>query len=223
MTTPRPPFDALVLAGGRARRLDGASKPDVLVGGRRLLDRVLDAVAGAGRTVVVGPPGLAPPPVLCVQEDPPWGGPVAGLEAGLRALARATDEPARATDAPAGPAGGGIPALVLVLACDTPLVAPLVTALLAEAGAAVSAGQDGAWVVDTGRRPQPLVGAYRRGFLEAALARAHAAGGTRDASVRRLLEGARLRHVPDAVGQAADADTWDDVARLDERLRARED
>ncbi|MYQ48709.1 NTP transferase domain-containing protein, partial [Streptomyces sp. SID4985] len=35
------PYDAVVLAGGAARRLGGADKPGVRVGGRPLLDRVL--------------------------------------------------------------------------------------------------------------------------------------------------------------------------------------
>ncbi|MZF89845.1 NTP transferase domain-containing protein, partial [Streptomyces sp. SID5643] len=33
-------YDAVVLAGGAARRLGGADKPGVRVGGRPLLDRV---------------------------------------------------------------------------------------------------------------------------------------------------------------------------------------
>ncbi|MYS16776.1 NTP transferase domain-containing protein, partial [Streptomyces sp. SID4982] len=33
------PYDAVVLAGGGARRLGGADKPGVQVGGRALLDR----------------------------------------------------------------------------------------------------------------------------------------------------------------------------------------
>ncbi|MGW4109093.1 NTP transferase domain-containing protein, partial [Streptomyces sp. NPDC004976] len=36
-------YDAVVLAGGAARRLGGADKPGVRVGGRALLDRVLAA------------------------------------------------------------------------------------------------------------------------------------------------------------------------------------
>ncbi|MBT2472738.1 NTP transferase domain-containing protein, partial [Streptomyces sp. ISL-66] len=47
-------YDAIVLAGGAARRLGGADKPGLLVGGRPLLDRVLDACADARTTVVVG-------------------------------------------------------------------------------------------------------------------------------------------------------------------------
>ncbi|MEU7054400.1 NTP transferase domain-containing protein, partial [Streptomyces eurythermus] len=41
------PYDAVVLAGGAARRLGGADKPGVRVGGRALLDRVL-ATRGSG-------------------------------------------------------------------------------------------------------------------------------------------------------------------------------
>lgn len=47
-------YDAIVLAGGAAKRLGGADKPGVRVGGRALLDRVLGACTGAGTTVVVG-------------------------------------------------------------------------------------------------------------------------------------------------------------------------
>ena len=44
---PGPAYDAVVLAGGAARRLGGADKPGVRVGGRALLDRVLTACADA--------------------------------------------------------------------------------------------------------------------------------------------------------------------------------
>ena len=37
-------MDAIVLAGGKATRLDGADKTALVVGGRTLLERVLDAV-----------------------------------------------------------------------------------------------------------------------------------------------------------------------------------
>ncbi|WP_438949006.1 NTP transferase domain-containing protein, partial [Streptomyces harbinensis] len=43
VTDDPPVFDAIVLAGGAARRLGGADKAAVTVGGRPLLDRVLDA------------------------------------------------------------------------------------------------------------------------------------------------------------------------------------
>ncbi|MFE4697878.1 NTP transferase domain-containing protein [Streptomyces sp. NPDC056738] len=77
-------YDAVVLAGGAARRLGGEDKPGVRVGGRTLLDRVLAACADAARTVVVAGPRPTARPVEWAREDPPGGGPLAALDAGLR-------------------------------------------------------------------------------------------------------------------------------------------
>ncbi|MCX5284487.1 NTP transferase domain-containing protein [Streptomyces sp. NBC_00198] len=77
-------YDAVVLAGGSARRLGGADKPGVRVGGRALLDRVLAACVDAAVTVVVAEPRATARPVRWAREDPPGGGPVAALDAGLR-------------------------------------------------------------------------------------------------------------------------------------------
>lgn len=185
-------FDAVVLAGGAATRLGGADKPEVLVGGRALLDHALAAVAGAERVVVVGPPALARPGVPTVLEDPPGGGPVAGLAAGLAALGPGAD-------------------VVVVLACDVPGANPLVPALLASARSL-----DGARVVDRDGRPQHLLAAYRRAALDAVLADL---GDPRGAAIRRLVATLRLVDVPDPGGLSADADTWADVDALDARLR----
>ncbi|MEV6016485.1 DUF6457 domain-containing protein [Streptomyces sp. NPDC051997] len=73
-----------MLAGGAARRLGGEDKPGVRVGGRTLLDRVLAACADATRTVVVAGPRPTARPVEWAREDPPGGGPLAALDAGLR-------------------------------------------------------------------------------------------------------------------------------------------
>ncbi|MFE1289542.1 NTP transferase domain-containing protein [Streptomyces sp. NPDC058751] len=77
-------YDAVVLAGGAARRLGGEDKPGVRVGGRTLLDRVLSACADATRTVVVAGSRPTARPVEWAREDPPGGGPLAALDAGLR-------------------------------------------------------------------------------------------------------------------------------------------
>uniref|UniRef100_A0AAU3I2I8 Molybdenum cofactor guanylyltransferase n=1 Tax=Streptomyces sp. NBC_01393 TaxID=2903851 RepID=A0AAU3I2I8_9ACTN len=77
-------YDAVVLAGGAARRLGGEDKPGVRVGGRTLLDRVLAACADATRTVVVARPRPTARAVEWAREDPPGGGPLAALDAGLR-------------------------------------------------------------------------------------------------------------------------------------------
>lgn len=188
------PFDALVLAGGEGRRLGGVSKAELRIGARTYLDRALEAVGAAERRVVVGPPELARPGVPTTLEDPPLGGPVAGIAAGLDHL---------------GPAGAP---WVAVLACDVPRAAgllPLLTAALAEDLAA-----DGAVVVDGEGHRQALVGMYRRDALAAAVAALADDGGTRDRSVRSLVGGLRLVEVPDPAGLSVDADTWDDVAVL---------
>ncbi|MFH8567697.1 NTP transferase domain-containing protein [Streptomyces sp. NPDC017993] len=77
-------YDTIVLAGGAARRLGGADKPALSVGGRPLLDRVLAACPDAAVTVVVGPRRATSRAVVRALEDPPGGGPLAALDAGLR-------------------------------------------------------------------------------------------------------------------------------------------
>lgn len=182
-------YDAVVLAGGEGRRLGGVSKGEVRVGGRPLLDRALDAVAGARRRVVVGPDELARPGVVTTLEDPPLGGPVAGIEAGLAHLADAD--------------------VVVVLACDVPRAGDVVPALLGALAAAPDA--DAAMATDADGRRQPLLAAYRRGALADALA---TLGTARDAAVRALVAGMRVAEVP--AGHAADdTDTWQDVAAFD--------
>ncbi|WP_198671742.1 NTP transferase domain-containing protein [Desertihabitans aurantiacus] len=183
-------YDALVLAGGRARRLDGASKPEVELRGRRLVDHVLGAVTGADAAVVVAPETLVlPEGVRRTLESPPSGGPVAGLVAGLAALA-----------------DGRTPGQVtVVLGCDAPFVAGALPRLLA--ALAADPQLDGAVLADTDGRRQWLSAAYRT----EALRRALGSSDGRDAAARAVLGGLRL-HVEPARGlEAVDLDTWDDI------------
>lgn len=122
------PWDAIVLAGGRAARLGGTAKADLVVDGRTLLDRTLDAVAGATRIVVVGDVGA--PGAIVVQEEPRFGGPAAAIGAGLAEVRSPW---------------------VLIAACDHPFVAEAVDPLLdARTG-------DGVVAVDAGGRRQHLL------------------------------------------------------------------
>ncbi|MEU9308074.1 NTP transferase domain-containing protein [Streptomyces sp. NPDC048256] len=188
--------DAVVLAGGGARRLGGADKPGVRVGGRALLDRVLGACADARTTVVVADPRPTARPVRWAREDPPGAGPVAALDAGLRHTA--------ADD-------------VLVLSADLPFLAAdtvrrLLTAL--RAGAA-----EGVLLTDADGRDQPLVAAYRTAALRRELAVLTAGeGGLTGLPLRRLTAGLELTRVPDPVA-SFDCDTWDDIAAARARIR----
>lgn len=198
-------LDAVILAGGRSSRLGGTPKAELEVGGVRLVDLAVAAAvaAGAGRTVVAGPPGLVAPPVISRREDPPFGGPVAGVAAALDALPHA--EPHAETDA----------AWVLVLSCDLPHARAVAVALADAARAAtVSPSGDGidGICLDDGR-PQWLTAVYRRARLDEALARL---GAVRDASVGALVGGLRLDRIADVDGLAADVDTWADLRRARE-------
>ncbi|MFI1704574.1 NTP transferase domain-containing protein [Streptomyces griseoruber] len=189
-------YDAVVLAGGGARRLGGADKPGVRVGGRALLDRVLAACADARTTVVVADPRPTARPVRWAREDPPGGGPVAALDAGLW---RTTADD------------------VLVLSADLPfLAAGTVRRLLAALRAGTT---EGALLTDAEGRDQPLVAAYRTAALRRELAPLGAApGGLTGLPLRRLTAGLDLTRVPDPVA-SFDCDTWDDIATARARIR----
>jgi molybdopterin-guanine dinucleotide biosynthesis protein A len=182
------PWTALVLAGGRAKRLGGQPKPQLEVGGRSMLATVLAATEGATARVVVGPPQPVPPDVVVVREEPPGGGPVAALRAGL-AVVRTE--------------------VVAVLAADLPF---LTAALVDELRARLTG--DGALVVDDTGQDQLLLGVWRTAALRAAVAAAPP-GPT---SMRRVLAPLAVRRLRPAVPAGrpppwTDCDTPADLAR----------
>lgn len=190
------PYDAVVLAGGGARRLGGADKPGVQVGGRALLDRVLDACADAATTVVVADPRSTIRPVRWAREEPPGAGPVAALDAGLR-LTTAEHAVVLSADLP-------------FLGADT--LHRLLTALR-------DTGADGAMLTDDDGRDQPLVAAYRTAALRGALADLAAAhDGLTGLPLRRLTGALRLTRLTDPLA-SFDCDTWDDIAHARARIR----
>jgi molybdopterin-guanine dinucleotide biosynthesis protein A len=187
-------YDAVVPAGGAARRLGGTDKPALAVGGRTLLDRVLAVCADAERTVVVGPRRPTARPVHWTREEPAGGGPLPALAAGLAALG-----------------GPDRPPVVLVLAADLPfLTADTVAALTG----ALTGEWEGVLLTDAGGRDQPLAAAYRAEPLrrEAALLRSEY-GTLSGLPLRLLTAELTLRRIPDPTGRASfDCDTWEDVA-----------
>ncbi|MFC5219184.1 NTP transferase domain-containing protein [Streptomyces coerulescens] len=189
-------YDAVVLAGGAARRLGGVDKPGVSVGGRPLLDRVLAACADARTTVVVAGPRPTARPVTWAREDPPGGGPLAALGAGLRHTSAES---------------------VVVLSADLPF---LDEATVLRLLAALRDGDaDGALLTDADGRDQPLVAAYRASALRReldALAEQH--DGLTGLPLRRLTGALDLTRVPDPVA-SFDCDTWDDIATARARIR----
>ncbi|MER7814408.1 NTP transferase domain-containing protein [Streptomyces sp. NPDC096153] len=190
-------YDAIVLAGGAARRLGGADKPGLSVGGRTLLDRVLTASRGADRTIVVGGRRTTARPVTWTLEAPPGGGPLAALHAGLRRSGAPT---------------------VVVLSADLPFLDEGTVRRLLDA--LEDGGREGALLVDASGRDQPLVAAYRAEPLHrelALLATEH--GGLTGLPVRLLTGELDLDRVSARPLAAYDCDTWEDIVTARARIR----
>lgn len=183
---------AIVLTGGSAVRLDGADKASIEVAGRTLLDRALDALVDIDDVVVVGPQVFTERPVTFRQEDPPQGGPAAGIVAGLSGFPR-------------------LPRRVAVLAVDLPRVTAATFRRLCTAYAG-----DGALLVDAGGRRQFLCGVYDAAMLTAA-----GTGDVHGMSMRTMLSTLDLVEVAAVDDESLDVDTWADVRALRERFEPR--
>jgi molybdopterin-guanine dinucleotide biosynthesis protein A len=140
-------ISAAILAGGLARRLGGADKASLVIGGSRIIERqlaALAAVTGGGRDVVI------------VANDPSR-----YRDLGVRIVADVI--------AGAGALGGLYTGLLdarhdrlLVLACDLPFVsAALLERLAVESG---TGEQVDAVVPRSARGLEPLCAVYRRGI-----------------------------------------------------------
>ncbi|HWD61912.1 MAG TPA: NTP transferase domain-containing protein [Humibacter sp.] len=203
-TDASPTIDAIILAGGRASRLDGVDKPALIVGGARLVDRAIAAagVLAADAIVLVGPhrARTAAPDtaalLIAVREDPPFGGPVAALAAGLTKVTAT---------------------FILLLAADLPHVELAVDRLatmienVAGGSEPENTAADGLVLVDAAGRDQWLTGIYRAESLRSAIGGLPA--GSTNAPLHAVMRCLRLERIPDH-GSTVDIDTWDDAERF---------
>lgn len=186
---------AIVLAGGRSRRF-GSDKLAAPLGERTLLESAISELPADWLVVLVGPDRELSAAVIekrrltWVREDPPGGGPAAGLVAGI---ACAIEHGAQIVvtlpgDAPSGGRAAG--ALVAALGTDPAVVA-----------------------IDADGREQPLQFAARIGALDRLAQRGNAAG----MRARDLLpELGDYRRVRLDRRLTLDIDTPEDLARLSE-------
>lgn len=198
--------DLIVLAGGGGTRLGGLDKAGLVVAGRPLLERVLQGAGLARQVVVVAPPGVVVPDgVLRTMEDPPGGGPVAGIAAGLTALARSTSS-AHSTSS----------AWTVVIAVDQPAAGQAIPALV-QAAANADPGVDILCPHDDQGHAQWLLAAYRTTSLTQALG---PLGTGHNISVRRMVQDLVIADVP--TPHQGDIDTWADHKTWEQRLGARD-
>jgi molybdopterin-guanine dinucleotide biosynthesis protein A len=203
-------FDAIVLAGGAGRRLASGSgdasvagvvnvagvasvdKALVDVGGRPLIEWVLDAVAEAQQRIVVGPwrPLSTGNGVRWCIEEPPGSGPCAGLAAGAALVQAET---------------------VVVLAVDLPYIAGAVPRLRAALEDGTASRVDAAVLVTADGRRNYVAAAWRTQALRAALA----SGGTRLRDLYAQTE--YVADVADLGGWGEDCDTPEQLERARQR------
>ncbi|MDP4675744.1 MAG: molybdenum cofactor guanylyltransferase [Candidatus Nanopelagicales bacterium] len=185
---------ALVLAGGGSRRM-GRDKLSLERGGQTLLSVVVagvDAAFASGghrpNIVVVGPQRQHLAHGRWVCEEPPGGGPVAGIAAGLNEVSTPW---------------------VALLAGDAPHGPRALPVLWSVAGS-LGADIDGVCVQGSDGRTQPLCGIYRRGQLREAVGSLDAVAG---AAVRSLFGHLRIITVADQWAAADDIDEPADAQR----------
>jgi molybdopterin-guanine dinucleotide biosynthesis protein A len=192
-------FSGVLLAGGTAARMDGIDKASIELGGRTLLEICLDAFLDADEVVVVGPRTVRTTrPVTFTREDPPQGGPVAGLLTGVDMLLR----PAQ---------------LIGVLAVDMPHVSARTFRRLREAtagdaghDASHDVSHDGAFLHDPSGRRQ-LCGVLRADALSRVRPDLE---GQHGMALRTLLADLDLAEVAAVGDEARDIDTWADLRDL---------
>jgi molybdopterin-guanine dinucleotide biosynthesis protein A len=180
----------VLLTGGASRRL-GADKAGARLDGRTLAAHAAAMLAGVCDPVVEVGPGHTD--LVAVREDPPGRGPLAALVAGVTALGEAAWS------------GGAV-----LLACDLPLVAPVLERLAAASPGATALPLDG------DGRPQYVCARYSAAALR--LAGALEARGV--VSMHALVDAVRRAGEPVVelaglpAGAFADVDTPADAARL---------
>ncbi|MDF2091445.1 molybdenum cofactor guanylyltransferase [Knoellia sp. 3-2P3] len=189
-SNPTVPTTAVVLCGGESRRF-GSDKTRADLGGVSVLDAVLSSLPEHWDVLCVGPERpIVRRGVRWTREDPPGGGPVAGLAAALGEV-----------EAP----------VTVLLGGDMPGAGPvaveLAAALAGVPDADVVAGVDG------DGRVQPLLAAYRTAALRAALPDRPA--GT---PLRRVLDGLRVHRVEVPERASRDIDTPEDLDAARHRL-----
>ena len=174
-------MNVIILAGGQGTRMGGVDKASVQLNGRRLVDHLLDQLDGH-EVIVVSPHPL--PGIATASEDPPFGGPVAGIAAGITELDLHSE-------------------FTAILAVDAPHSARMLPALQAAIGSsdvAVTVAADG-WI-------QPLCAVWRTPSLIRALT---SLGEVRDRPVKALLR--QVAAVVEVPGDGTETD-YDSIGEL---------
>jgi molybdopterin-guanine dinucleotide biosynthesis protein A len=169
-------WSVIVLSGGTNKRF-GSDKSQALLNGVTLQDHVLSFIPAGIKTVIVGKD---------VFEQPPLGGPVAGIARGVQEIDTE---------------------YVAIAAVDMPYGSSLFPQLLE------AITDDAAMPVDSQGFKQPLCGIYRRQALLAALAKL---GDVHGQSMRALCDLLLINEISVDAGALVDIDTPEDLIHAHE-------
>lgn len=175
----RDQLTALILAGGKATRLGGVDKRELVIGGRTIFERQVAALAPCAAEIIVSSP-RAVAGYRSVVDPVPGAGPLAGIAAGL--------------------AAAGTPWL-FVIAGDMPYVHRAFLDLVLSRG---DAGCD-AVGIRIGGLPEPLCTLLRVAAWRS-IVTARLAAGRLKASALLTEEAARVRWIDEAELRAIDPD-----------------
>ena len=186
----------VILGGGTGQRLGGASKPDLVVRGRRALEWALASEPGIPHVCVVPETVTVPSDVIRVMEEPPRSGPAAGFIAGVQALLQVLPEDTKSR-------------WIGLVPVDAPLATLTFPLLLEAAEDSISQGHrvDGALAYAAGHR-QNLIGIFS---LDAV--RNFAVSQWVNRSMRTLLKELDTINVEVPESWVADIDTPSDLLR----------
>lgn len=180
----------IVLCGGTSRRMGGTDKTALPLGEHTVLDHLLDELPAHWPVVCVGVERPTRRTVAWTREEPPGGGPVAGIAAGLEHVTTG---------------------IVAVLAGDQPFAGPAAGELVEQLARHPKA--DAATALDGEGRRQPLLTAYRTLVLRRAVPEPAA-----DAPARHLLAALTVLEVPQPDERTHDVDTPEALARARHRV-----
>lgn len=201
---------AIVLSGGRSHRFGGVHKPGVILGGRSVISRIIatvrSAMPEAGIWLAGSAEGLSQleqSHVHTVREEPIFSGPLAGIDAGVRAIGQQKAQGPRTQ----GP-GGQDARVTLILAGDMPLVSP--DHLRSLVATCEDTGRPAAGLDDRGKL-QFLCAAWPTDLLRSRL---DDIGDTRDKAVKLLFRGVEVAPVEVDAEMIVDFDTPEEFAQI---------
>jgi len=231
---PDPQPLVIVLCGGTSRRLGARDKTRELLGGTTVLDHLLDDLPSQWQVICVGEKRVTHRSVRWCRESPPGGGPVAGIAAGLDhfgpvegtghgQIAQPGDVEPIAQPGDVEPISEAVHVeqtihlehrsaeirgaeICAVVAGDMPFAGSAVATLVAALGA--QPGLDAVLASDPDGRTQPLLAAYRRNALTAALPREPAG-----ARLMSVVNGLLVDTVPCDARTTLDVDTPEALER----------